>query len=429
MTVGALILTACANSGSDSDEAGIAAVESSEVDAGAGSESETDQSDDQQAPDDQGSNGGQEQRLPDPGFDYSTVDYDAEPAADALRGDRVNANFPPPIVEPSLITSGGPPPDGIPPIDSPNFITLAETDFLNDQEAVIAVEIEGEARAYPVQILIWHEIVNDQFGDVPVAITYCPLCNSALAFDRRLGNRTLDFGTSGELYQSALVMYDRQTGSLWAHFTGQGLVGHYAGAELEFIAAQTISFEEFKKAYPDGLVLSRDTGADRRYGQNPYPGYDDETSDPIGAFFNGAIDRTLLAKARIVGIADEAGSAAVRLDDLVGQPVIPVTDGGRNLVVFHQPGLNSTLDSGLVDDGRDVGQTGVFVAAAEDGTELTFASSDSGFIDDQTGSTWSIVGTAIDGPLAGQRLEAVSHLDTFWFAWATYRPDTVIIEP
>ncbi len=359
--------------------------------------------------------------------------FDGEPIDSALRGNRSNPGFPDPVIDPSLIRSGGVPPDGIPAIDAPNFVTVDDTDFLIDEEAVVLVEVDGLAKAYPIQILIWHEIVNDTFGEVPVSVTFCPLCNSALAFDRRFGDRVLDFGTSGELYQSALVMYDRQTESLWAHFTGQGLVGHYAGAELTFIPAQTVSWAQFKEAHPDGLVLNQQTGASRPYGQNPYPGYDFEQSDPIAGFFNGEIDRTLASKARIVGIADDAGSLAVRLEDLVANPVIPVTDEDRNLVVFHRPGLASALDSFEVGGGRDVGQTGVFEAVGPDGAGLTFApsgsSGDGAFTDDQTGSTWNVLGQAVDGPLAGSELNQVPHLDTFWFAWATYRPGTVIVEP
>lgn len=418
--VGALVLAACSDSLTES-----AGDEADAVSAGAEGESADDNSSDGET--EQGSDGGISGAAPDADFDYSTVDYDGEAADSALRGNRLNPLFPPPVIEPALIRSGGVPPDGIPPIDSPNFASVSEIDYLGDDEAVILVELEGIAKAYPIQVLIWHEIVNDEFGDIPVSVTYCPLCNSATAFDRRFGDRVLDFGTSGELYQSALVMYDRQTDTLWAHFTGQGLVGHYAGANLEFIPAQTVSFSQFRDAHPEGLVLTNDTGAQRPYGQNPYPGYDEEGSEPIGAFFNGDIDRTELAKARIVGINDEGGSLAVRFEDLETQPVIPVTEGGRNLVVFHLPGLSSALDSFEVGGGRDVGQTGVFVAEASDGTELTFTASGDNFVDDQTGTTWNVIGQAVDGPLAGEQLTAVSHLDTFWFAWATYRPDTVVV--
>ena len=429
-----LLAAACSSDSDDGDDGAVAAGSEDNV-ADADADADADDGDAAGAGGDgDGGSGGDGAAdagtpgVPDPDFDYGTVDYDTEPIDNALLGDRQNPDFPPPVIEPALIRSGGVPPDGIPPIDSPQFVPVSEADFVTDDEAVISVEVDGDARAYPIQILIWHEIVNDQFGDTPVSVTYCPLCNSALAYDRRLGDRVLDFGTSGELYQSALVMYDRQSGSLWAHFTGQGLVGHYAGAQLDFVPAQTISFAQFREAHPDGQVLTTDTGASRPYGQNPYPGYDFEGSDPIGAFFNGEIDRTLLAKARIVGINDEAGSVAVRFEDLAEQPVIPVTEDGRNLVVFHQDGLASALEAGSVGDGRDVGQTGVFEAAAPDGTELTFTADGDGFVDDQTGSTWNIVGQAVAGPLEGERLAPINHLDTFWFAWATYRPDTVVVQ-
>ncbi len=417
----ALALLAAACSGGDDDGDGVAADTTTAPDT----EAAADQAGDAEGADD-GATAGSDSGD-------GAIDYDAEPVDSALRGNRTNAEFPPPVIDPTLIRSGGVPPDGIPPIDDPVFLAVDDVDFLSDAEAVILVEVDGDARAYPVQILIWHEIVNDQFGDTPVAVTFCPLCNSALAFDRRFGDRVLDFGTSGELYQSALVMYDRQTESLWAHFTGGGLVGHYAGAQLDFIPAQTVSWAQFREAHPDGQVLSLTTGASRPYGQNPYPGYDFEQSDPISNFFNGEIDRTLASKARIVGVADDAGSVAVRLEDLQADPVIPVTEDGRNLVVFHRPGLASALDSFEVDGGRDVGQTGVFEAVAPDGTELTFAASgdpaDGRFEDEQTGSIWNVLGQAVDGPLAGSELGQVAHLDTFWFAWATYRPGTVVIQP
>lgn len=364
----------------------------------------------------------------DPDFDYENYEYGIEAEASALRDDREHPSFPPPVIDPNLIVSGGPPPDAIPPIDEPIFDSAGDVDYLSDNEAVVAVTVGDETRAYPVQVLIWHEIVNDDFDGTPISITYCPLCNSALAFDRRHNGDVLDFGTSGELYQSALVMYDRQTESLWAHFTGQGLVGHYAGAQLDFVPAQTVSFAEFVEANPDGKVLTRETGFSRDYGTNPYLGYDFEDSDPFGRFFNGEVDRTLLAKARIVGIHDDVGSIAVCLADLEQVETLSLTQGGRNLVLFHEPGLASALQKDEIDGGRDIGQSAVFVAEAEDGTELTFSRTADGFVDDQTQTTWDIFGLAVDGTLAGGRLTSVPHLDTFWFAWATYRPGSELVQ-
>jgi hypothetical protein len=368
------------------------------------------------------------------GFDYSTIDYGAEPTGNALFGDRFNSNFPPPVVPIGEIMGGGPPPDGIPSIDVPEFVSVtdAESFMEADNEPIVAVTVNGVTKGYPIRIMTWHEIVNDSFatdaGDVPVTVTYCPLCNSALAYERRVGDRVLDFGTSGELYQSAMVMYDRQTQSLWSHFLGQGIVGHYAGLQLEFVPAQTLSWSTFKEAFPEALVVDQAaTGHDRRYGSNPYQGYDEETSGPFFPLTQ-EIDSRLLPKARVVGIRDGDNGVALELDVLAREGVVAVTTNGWNYVAFHQGGLVSSLDAGSINDGREVGQTGVFVAEAADGTTLTFAATDAGFVDDQTSTTWSITGAALDGPLAGEQLAPLSHLDTFWFSWSIYQPNTTIYE-
>ncbi|MCP4228123.1 MAG: DUF3179 domain-containing protein, partial [Actinomycetia bacterium] len=328
--------------------------------------------------------------------------------------------------------SGGQPPDGILPLDRPLFAPIDEITYeLAPAAAVAPVQVDRHARAFPIQMLIWHEIVNTEIGGTPVTGTYCPLWNSAISYDRRFGDLVLDFGTSGELYQSALVMYDRQTDSLWAHFTAQALVGHLAGARLDLIPTQTVSWADWKAANPDGQVLARSSDVPEQYlglyGTNPYGGYDLEGLDPFGQFFVGDIDRTLAAKARVVGIVDDDGPVAVRYEDLLVEPVIPVTEAGRDLVVLFKPGLASSLDRFELAEGRDVGQTGVFVPVLSDGTPLTFTTNGEVFIDDQTGSEWNILGQAVSGPSAGDELEPVVHTDTFWFAWATYQPGTVII--
>ena len=203
------------------------------------------------------------------------------------RGEEIRG-APEPLVDLDEIRSGGPPPDGIPSIDDPSFLSAGEVDFLEDNEPVLALTVNGESRAYPVQIMTWHEIVNDTVGGVPVAVTYCPLCNSALVYDRRLDDRVLEFGTSGLLLNSSLVMYDRQTETLWSHFTGAGIVGELTGEELETYAVATVAWQTWRDANPDGLVLSRDTGFDRSYGQNPYPGYDEVNGRPF--LYEGEVD-------------------------------------------------------------------------------------------------------------------------------------------
>ncbi len=346
-----------------------------------------------------------------------------EPGPSALRAPDDPA-LPPPLVDLAEVISGGPPPDGIPPIDKPAFQRARDVDWIAANEPVLAFELDGEARAYPVQIMTWHEIVNDTVGDVPVAITYCPLCNSAIAFDRRSEGRVLDFGTSGRLYRSALVMYDRQTESLWTHYTGQAIAGRLTGLTLQALPVSTVSWSDFRAAHPAGLVLSRNTGFDRRYGSNPYPGYDDASTSPF--LFEGEVDGRLTAKTRVVGIETGGKSAAVPLTVLRDKRVVTVKIASRSLVVWWKRGTTSALDADSVAAGKDVGATGVFDPAL-DGRSLTFRASGADFVDKQTDSRWNVFGRATGGPLAGRQLKAVAHVDTFWFAWAAYRPDTTVI--
>jgi hypothetical protein len=353
----------------------------------------------------------------------------SESGIEAWRNQSIPAGFPEPLIDLAEIRSGGPPPDGIPPIDEPRFLNPADVDFLQDNEPVLALEIEGEARAYPVQILTWHEIVNDTVAGVPVSVTYCPLCNSALAYDRRVtvdeADQILDFGTSGLLWNSSLVMYDRQTETLWSHFTGQGVFGQLTGIELDDFPVSTVAWSTWRDANPDGLVLSQDTGFSRSYGSNPYPGYDDVNGIPF--LFQGEVDGRYTALTRILGIERNSAAVGVPLPDLQEQQVVVGELDGAAFVAWWTAGTSSALDSRDIAEGYDVGATGVFSNEAA-GQQLTFTpGSDGQFVDDQTGSTWNVLGQSVSGELEGTRLEALPHVDTFWFAWSTFQPDTEIV--
>ncbi|WP_219419023.1 DUF3179 domain-containing protein [Pseudonocardia nigra] len=334
--------------------------------------------------------------------------------------------LPAPLVDPARVIAGGPPPDGIPPIDEPRFERAGEVDWLSDDEPVLAPAIGQVARAYPVRILIWHEIVNDTVDGRPVVITYCPLCNSALGFERRLGERLLTFGTSGKLYLSDLVMYDRQTESLWSQIEGRAIAGMLAGAELNRVPVQTVTWAQWRAANPDGWVLSRDTGVDRDYGRNPYTGYDAPGSQPF--LFDGAPDPRLPPKERVAALGGDADPVAVPLIALTEAGVVEVEVAGRTVVVWAVGGLRSALDTGRIADGRTVGATGAFDPVL-DGRRLHFLRDGADrFVDAETGSTWTVLGEAVAGPLTGARLTPVEHLDTFWFAWAAFHPTTRIVE-
>ena len=350
-----------------------------------------------------------------------------ETTVSALREGMNAPLLPEPLVSPIDVLSGGPPPDGIPSIDVPEFERATEVGFLQPQEAVVTLTLNGDARAYPVQVMIWHEIVNDTVGGEPVTITYCPLCNTAIGYYRQLGERIFDFGTSGRLYNSALVMYDRQTESLWAHYTGQAVAGALTGSELELIPVATVAFETFLDEHPNGLVLTRPGGFGRSYGSNPYANYDRPDGTP--AFFGGIPDDRLPPQTRVLVVRHGGASAAVPLDTLASQGVLHMDLGGAPVVAFHLPGTATPIQHEQVAFGRDVGATGVFDPTVE-GQSLTFtrvvdAASSSGpgaFTDAQTGSTWSLLGRALDGPLSGTQLQPIEHLDTFWFAAAAYDP-------
>lgn len=347
-------------------------------------------------------------------------------AAIRLRGGDVwQTDFSRRAVPSGEIISGGPPKDGIPAIDKPRFERAATAaQWLDGREPVTVVENGGNVKAYPLGILIWHEIVNDQVGGLPVSVTFCPLCNTALVFDRRLNGRVLDFGTTGRLRHSDLVMYDRQTETWWQQATGEAIVGELVGAELERVASSILSWEAARELHPGLLVLSRNTGYERDYGRNPYVGYDDRDNRPLRNFFSRDTDPRLPAMERVAAL--ELGEGwAVSFETLREERVVNAEAGGTPFVVFWAAGAASALDSREIASGRDVGQTATFDRRVE-GRALTFRATRRGFQDRETGSAWDLAGRATAGPLEGKRLRPIPHGNHFWFAWVTFRPQAVL---
>jgi len=323
--------------------------------------------------------------------------------------------------------SGGPPKDGIPAIDNPKFISTAEADgFLSPREPIAALELDGEARAYPIQILTWHEIVNDEIAGQPVSVTFCPLCNSTVAFSREVGGEVLDFGTTGKLRNSDLVMFDRQTESWWQQLTAEAIVGEKTGTKLDVLPSQILSWREFAKLHPGSKVLSRETGFDRPYGTNPYDGYDQPDSQPLA--LDGRADDRLSPKERVTAIQTGPESAVVYPFSRIAKEA-PINDDvdGDPVVVLFDPDVASALDSGRLADGREVGSAAVFERRVA-GRSLTFEAGDEPgeFRDRETESSWDMSGRASAGPLMGERLEPVVADDQFWFALAAFFPDAEI---
>ena len=319
------------------------------------------------------------------------------------------------------IVSGGPPKDGIPPVDRPKFESArAASSWLNGREPVVVVEAGGTARAYPLQILMWHEIVNDVIAGEPVSITYCPLCNTAITFSRRLGSDTTSFGTTGRLRLSDLVMYDRRTESWWQQATGEGLVGQHAGEKLTRYPSTLVSFSEFRKQFPEGQVLSRNTGFSRDYGRTPYVRYDAENQSPIAGFFNRRPDPRLKAMERVGVVSRDDDRVIVPFSRLAKEKVVAAKVGQGPAVIWWIPGTASSMDAPTISEGKDVGAVAAFSPVVE-GRTLTFKPADqTTFQDQETGTIWSFLGHGLTGPLAGKRLDHIEHGAYFWFAVAAF---------
>lgn len=351
-------------------------------------------------------------------------------AASALDGFE-DASFPDPLIPLDEILSGGPPPDGIPALDDPQFDPASEVDWLSSGDPVLSLTIGEETRGYPVGVLTWHEIANDTVGGVPVSVTYCPLCNSGVAFERTVEGEVTTFGVSGFLYADNLIMYDRATESLWPQLTGEASVGVRTGTQLTSIPLGVVGWDQFREAHPDALVLNRDTGFDRNYGANPYEGYDDPTSAPIFAL-PGEPDQRLQVKERVVGVGERDAAVAVQRSALADVGTVSLEVGADPVTLWHLPGQVSALDTEQIADGAPIGTVAAFDPTVPGEGVLEFERTGNGasaqIVDTATGSTWNPFGTAVSGPLSGTQLDPVRYLDTFWFSWVIFQPETRLID-
>jgi hypothetical protein len=312
------------------------------------------------------------------------------------------------IVPLDRIVSGGPPPDGIPSIDKPKFISIQDANkYLEDSELVLGLSINGDVRAYPLQILVWHEIVNDKVGDVPVAVTYCPLCFTNQVFNRTLDNgQILEFGTSGKLYNSNLVMYDRTAKSLWSQAMAQGIVGKLVGVKLDRIPFDIAYWKEWKQLYPESKVLSRDTGSTRPYGADPYGDY--YTNGDVLFPVSNRDDRLGL-KEIVIGFENNGQYKAFKLQEIENKRVINDQVNGKPIaLVSLHPFMVRAYDP--VVNGKVL--------------EFSYNAKDQNFIDKQTNSLWNFEGKAISGQMKGKQLIRLSYDEGFWFEWVAFHPKT-----
>ncbi len=338
-----------------------------------------------------------------------------------------NTDFSKTAVDLKEIFSGGPPKDGIPAIDEPHFIDISSADqWLDPQEPVIVLKVQSEVHAYPIQIMIYHEIVNDVVGGLPVAVTFCPLCNATIVFDRRVNGQILDFGTTGKLRKSDMVMYDRQTESWWQQFIGTGIVGEYAGVTLKQIPAQIVAYQDLRKAYPKAQVLSFKTGHSRPYGRNPYRGYDQIDNTPF--LLMDKTDKRLPPMERVIFIRKGKQQRLYPFSMFKERPVINDVVAGMPVVIFSKKGTLSALDASEIIDSRTIPSATAW-SRRVDGRELNFTLRQGKLIDIETGSHWDLLGRAVSGLLAGQQLDKVDSGVHFAFAWLAFNPDTEIYAP
>lgn len=233
------------------------------------------------------------------------------------------------------IRRGGPPPDGIPSIDNPRFTPVAQVDYLEPEETIIAFNHDGVERAYPFRILIWHEIVNDAVAGRPIAVVYCPLCGTAMVFDRRYGDQTLEFGVSGLLYNSDVLMFDRQTKSLWSQLGLKSVAGEFVGTELKWLPSEQATWAAWKAANPEGEVLNMNTGHRRDYRNLPYSGYFNST----GTMFPYERNRDdLEPKAWVAGIRVGGAAKAYAIESMPADTWIDDQVGAVELRVRYAPG-------------------------------------------------------------------------------------------
>jgi hypothetical protein len=319
--------------------------------------------------------------------------------------------------------------DKIQSIDDPEFYGKDEASGVYfENEPVVTVVHDGIAKAYPLSILTYHEVVNDRSRDVYFTVSYCPLCNSTVVFNRRvehLGEEyLLDFGTSGMLRKSNLVMWDRQTETWWQQITGTGLSVKLADVELDMLPCQIISVSDFFESYPGGMILSTKTGHNRKYGVNPYEYYDDiSTTKP--RLFDEEPDHRLPAMERGVHIFGRRTPKIYPFSLMRVEQVINDSHEGLDVVVFFKDGTVSILDNKQISESKTIGSVTVYSPIVER-EKLIFKPTGDVYMDKQTVSLWNLTGQCIEGQYHGMQLKPVVYGNHFAFAWLYFYPETVI---
>jgi hypothetical protein len=304
------------------------------------------------------------------------------------------------------IRGGGPPKDGIPSIDNPIFANIQGSHFMSDSDTVIGLEINGETKAYPLFILVWHEIINDNVGGTPVAVTYCPLCYTNQVFERVIDGQEVEFGTSGKLYNSNLLMYDRLTESYWSQALGMAVKGELTGYQLNLIPFDVITWGDWKKLHPDTLILTTDTGYIRSYATDPYGNY---YTEPRILFPVEHSDDRMHPKEIIIGFNQDNIYKAYKQNDIESNIIINDSIGNIPVILVSLFSENSRAFERTIN-----------------GVVLDFEYSDGKIFDSQTNSEWNYDGLSISGEYSGEQLQRMPIEPGFWFEWVAFHPETLV---
>ena len=313
------------------------------------------------------------------------------------------------------IRDGGPGKDGIPALSEPDFLEPARAIYLNDQDLVIGYKRGDDIRAYPHRILDWHEIVNDQVNDFPVAITYCPLTGSAIGWVRSVNGETTTFGVSGLLYNTNLIPYDRATDSNWSQMRLECVNGSLIGNEIETFPVVETTWKTWREMYPETKVLSNITGFSRNYDFFPYGDY--RTNNNNLLFSVRPDDNRLPRKDRVMGVIVNDQAKVYEFSKLKSE-IVAINDvfNGEEIVVAGSKTMNFMV---------------IYNRLLEDGTMLEFeAVQNKGnvILEDNEGNTWDVFGEAIEGDRAGTKLSATSSFIGYWMAWGSFYPGAEIHE-
>ncbi len=322
------------------------------------------------------------------------------------------------LIPQSQLVNGGPGRDGIPALNRPAAVpALAGDRFLARDALVLGVAIGGQARAYPHNVLWWHEIVNDELGGRAIVVSYCPLTGSGMVYDPVIGGRTLNFGVSGLLFDNNLVLFDRATDSLWSQMRVQSVCGTLSSTAPALLPVVQSTWAAWKALHPDTTVVSFDTGFQRNYNQYPYGNYD-QLGDNSLLFPQSFVDPRRPMKELVLGVREGAAARAWPYGALGDRAAVNDAIAGRAvLVIFDRAGqLALAFD-------RDVAGRRLSFEVVE-GTQFPFHVQDR-----ETGTLWDLTGTAVAGPLTGSHLNQVATYSAMWFAWAAFNRDTELFLP